>query len=87
MTEESVKEFQQFVKKIGATIGRPDVTTHSLRHTFATLCLELEDVSLREVGASLGHASERTTRIYAHTGPSRQRKIAEKLPSFELLIA
>jgi len=71
---------RRVVKVIGSRMGRSDITTHTLRHTYATLCRDLEDVSLVEVSRELGHTSTRTTNIYDHANPMRQRKIAEKLP-------
>lgn len=53
------------VKRALVAFGRPDLSTHSLRHTYAAL-LVMEGRSLRELQGLLGHSEMRTTEIYAH---------------------
>ena len=43
-------------------------------------------MSLKELGKALGHTSERTTRVYDHTGADRERKVADKLPSLMFVV-
>ena len=78
---------RKVVKKIGAKIDRPDITTHTLRHTFVTLCRDYEDVTLKDIGQIVGHSAQHTTRIYDHPSAMRQKRIAEKLPSLKFYTA
>lgn len=52
--------------------GIPDVRMHDLRHTYASIAAGL-GLSLPQIGALLGHASQATTQRYAHLAPSTLR--------------
>lgn len=56
-------------KKIRDEIGRPDVTIHDLRHTYASL-LVMKGVPLKTVSDLLGHTNINRTNKYAHLAPS-----------------
>lgn len=59
--------------------GLPSIHLHSLRHTYATLCIA-KGVPLTAVAAQLGHANVATTAtIYAHAIKSAQLVAADKM--------
>ena len=62
------------IKKYAARIGVPEISPHSLRHSFATHMLT-RGVDLRQVQEMLGHESIVTTQIYTHTDMEQLKKI------------
>jgi site-specific recombinase XerD len=56
---------QAFRKALKASRVRKKVSVHSLRHAYATHLMEA-NVPLPQIQKWLGHASQSTTRIYAH---------------------
>lgn len=72
----------RYLKEIAelAGIGK-NVTFHVARHTFATTVTMENGVSIESVSAMLGHASIRTTQIYAKT---KKKKVANEM---KLLLA
>lgn len=67
--------FEKFIR----TTDLPPIHLHSLRHTYATLCIA-QGVPLTAVAAQLGHATVATTAtIYAHAIQSAQLAAADKI--------
>jgi len=64
------------VKAALVDVGYPNLSLHSLRHTYASLKI-LEGRTLKEVQELLGHSEQRTTEIYAHIEDDHLAEIAE----------
>jgi integrase/recombinase XerD len=64
---------KRYAMRIGAS---PEVSPHSLRHSFATHLLA-GGADLRQVQELLGHASIATTQIYTHVDHTRLKRVHE----------
>ena len=65
---------KKYVRRVGAP---PEVSPHTLRHSFATHMLA-GGADMRQVQEMLGHASIATTQIYTHVDTSRLKAIHRK---------
>jgi len=69
------KVFRSAVKK---TNSNPWATVHTLRHSFATHCIQ-NGVNMRHIQNMLGHNNPKTTEIYTKTIEINNRKIKSPL--------
>jgi integrase/recombinase XerD len=67
----------KFIKEYAEKIGLPDVSPHTLRHSFATHLVQ-NSADIRSVQQMLGHADISTTQIYTHITDAHLRKTYEK---------
>jgi integrase/recombinase XerC len=74
------RQVRQLVHKVALVSGVPDISPHSLRHSFATHILE-NGSDIRSVQELLGHASLATTQKYTHLSTNKlQKAYAQAFP-------
>lgn len=69
-------------KQMSKAAGLSEVTFHTLRHTFATRCLEA-GVNIATISALLGHRSiKMTLDVYTHSLLSQEREAIDQVSAF-----
>lgn len=82
--EYTASSIQKIVKQAASRAGIiKKVTTHTLRHSFATHLLE-QGVNLRYIQTLLGHESSKTTEIYTHVTSMAYHGIKNPFDDIEL---
>lgn len=72
-----IRTVQKLIGRISLpAIGR-HIHPHTLRHTYATMMLQVADV--RVVQELLGHSNIGTTQIYTHPGPDDLQQAVDKM--------
>jgi len=69
----------EMVKIHCKAIGRPEVSPHKLRHTYATALVNSR-APLKQIQRNLGHTDIRTTDMYTHTYESTMHDVVENSP-------
>jgi len=73
--------YNAYLKELAVICGiSKDLTTHTARHTFATIITLENDVPIETIGKMLGHKDLRSTQKYAKI---TKRKISNKMKSLE----
>lgn len=71
--------YRDYFQRLLAKIGIPPTRFHTLRHSFATRCIESR-CDYKTVSAILGHSSLATTMdLYVHPGFKEKKKTIEKM--------
>ena len=71
--------FRANFKKVTSTLGLKTRKIHSLRHTFATRCLE-SNCDVKTLSALFGHSDVSTTlNLYVHPGIEQKRRCVEDM--------
>lgn len=73
------RTLQMRLKRLTARLGIEGVHCHTLRHTYATRCLE-QKIGIEVVAELLGHSSPNITcQVYAHCTPQHKQQEVQKL--------
>lgn len=70
------------MKRVSERIGLKPIRVHDLRHSHASMLIEL-GVTPLEIAERLGHESIKTTLdTYSHLYPDKDQKLADRLNQF-----
>jgi site-specific recombinase XerD len=74
----SARSIEKTVEKYAVAFGKPTLSVHTLRHSFATR-YHLENNDVPKLRNQLGHSSIQTTMIYTHLTNDEMRKAVNKM--------
>lgn len=74
----SDRSIEKIVEKYAAAFGKPSLSVHKLRHSFATR-YHLENNDVPKLRRQLGHSSIQTTMIYTHLTNDEMRSAINKM--------
>ena len=70
------------IKRVAAKAGLPTIRVHDLRHSHASMLIEMGFAPL-EIADRLGHESVKTTLdTYSHLYPDKDQMLADRLNQF-----
>ncbi|SFE24518.1 Site-specific recombinase XerD [Paenibacillus algorifonticola] len=72
------RSIEKLIEKYATAFGKPALTVHSLRHSFATR-YHLENNDVPRLKNQLGHSSIQTTMIYTHLTDEEMRKAVDNM--------
>lgn len=78
----SNRAIEKIVEKYAAAFGKPALSVHKLRHSFATR-YHLENNDIPKLKKQLGHESVQTTMIYTHMTNIEMKKAIDKMDGFK----
>ncbi|UOQ85817.1 tyrosine recombinase XerS [Gracilibacillus salinarum] len=78
----SARSIEKIVEKYATAFGKPSLSVHKLRHSFATR-YHLENNDVPKLRRQLGHSSIQTTMIYTHLTNDEMRSAVNKLSKKE----
>lgn len=76
----SERSIEKMVEKYATAFGKPALSVHKLRHSFATR-YHLENNDIPKLRRQLGHSSVQTTMIYTHLTNDELRTAVNKMDS------
>lgn len=80
----SISHLNNLLRKYGAMAGNPPITLHDLRHSHASLLIEMQQ-NILLIAERLGHDSVSTTlETYGHLFPNKQHELADLLDNINL---
>lgn len=74
----SARAVEKLIEKYATAFGKPELSVHKLRHSFATK-YHSEVNDLQKLRRQLGHTSIQTTTIYTHVGNEELRDAVDRL--------